>query len=107
MDLDDGYNPAHRQAMNLQDKFHDYVGQKQMHYDPRATLLQHEIHHLVGEIEARKDPYTIENRIKVIERELRENQLRENPIMHYEHINELQGHYRDLREQIRRIPHQS
>ena len=103
MELDDQYNPAHKQAVALQDKFHDYVGLRQMHYDPRATLLQHEIHHLVGEIEGRKDPRTIEHRIKTIERELQENRLHENPIMHYDHINELHGHYRDLREQVRRF----
>lgn len=103
MDLDDQYNPAHKQAQFLQNQFHDYVGRQEMHYDPRATLLQHEIHHLVGELESHKDPRSIENRIEIIQRQIRENQLHSDPIMHYDHLNEMHAHFDQMRQQVRRF----
>jgi|SRR5882757_4501241 len=103
MNLDDEYNPAHRQAVDLQGKFHDFVKQGPSAYNPQATQLQHEIHYLVGELEAKKDPRTIESRIKIIQREIREAQMRGDPIMQQDHLNDLQSHYEQLRQGIRRF----
>jgi len=103
MNLDDQYNPAHREAVNLQGKFHDFVKQGPSAYDPEATLLQHEIHELVGELESKRSPQDVENRIKIIQREIRQAQMRGDPIMHYDHLGELHRHYESLRQQVRKM----
>ncbi len=103
MNLDDEYNPAHRHAVELQGKFHDFVRQAPTAYNPQDTVLQHEIHTLVGELESRKEPQAIENRIKIIQRGIRDAQIRGDSMLHYEHLNDLQRHSEILRQQMRRF----
>lgn len=105
MNLDDQYNPAHRQAVALQGQFHDYVSRGPNPYNPQANILQHEIHNLVGELERHDHPQNIENRIKIIQRQIRNEQIRQHPIMHYDHLNDLQTHYERLRQQMRTFDH--
>jgi hypothetical protein len=103
MNLDDQYNPAHRHAVEIQSKFHDYVRAAPNPYNPEATLLQHELHHLVGELERHEHPQNIEHRLKTIQREIRNAQIRRDPIMQYDHLNELQRHTEVLRQQMHRL----
>lgn len=103
MNLDDQYNPAHRQAQHLQETFHTYVRLNPAQHDPDATILQHEMHELVGELERHEHPQNIEHRIKTIQRELRNEQMRKEPVAQYGHLNELQSHYEVLRQQIRKF----
>lgn len=105
MNLDDQYNPAHRQAVDIQSKFHDFVARSPHPYNPDATLLQREIHNLVGELERHDHPQNIEHRLKTIQREIRDAQMRRDPIMDYNHLNNLQRHSEILRQQIHRFQH--
>ena len=81
---DDQYNPFYKRAVDMQYKFHDYVGQAP--YDPRADVLKHEIRQLVEDTEMKKNPRTLENRVKVIQRQIREAQHNETPMMNYGHL---------------------
>ena len=103
MNLDDHYNPAHKQAIHLQDRFHDYVGRGPAAYDPQAVTLRHEIHQLVDELERHDHPQNIENRIHIIQQQLRQAQDRGQPIANYDHLHELHSNYESLRQQMRKL----
>ena len=103
MNLDDEYNPVHRGALDLQGQFHDFVGRGPSANRPEATVLQQEIHKLVGEVESRSSPQDIENRIKIIQREILEAQVRGDPIMHNDHFMELDKNYEQIRQQVRNM----
>ena len=96
--MDQYYKPMYQRAHDLLYKFHDYLGQGP--YDPRAEVLKHEIRELVEDVEKQKNPRSIENRVKIIQRELQTARRHENPYMHYDHLDDLHHHYESIRQDL-------
>lgn len=95
---DPQYKPLYQQAVNLQYKFHDFtVGISH----PEVNTLRNEINQLVEDIEVKKNPHTIEDRIKTIQRQLIQSEHTGSPIMHYEHKDFLHDNYEQMRNNVR------
>ncbi|HSX29660.1 MAG TPA: hypothetical protein VLE73_03815, partial [Candidatus Saccharimonadales bacterium] len=67
--IDPVYDPVYKQARDLQFQVHDSID-NQNH--PSAMVLKNEMQHLVDELEQRKNPRDIENRIKAIQHSMLE-----------------------------------
>jgi hypothetical protein len=100
--MDDQYANLHKQAVDLQYKFHDFTAGIN---HPDVQLLQNEIRHLTDEIGARKNPHTIEDRIKTIQRQLIQSEHSGSPIMHYERKDYLNANYDHMRQSLRGFQH--
>ena len=99
--MDPNYKEYHKQALDLQYKFHDVVDN---HADPRMQSLQREVHALVEDIESNKNPRHVEDRLKVIDHQLLEARSAGGQLMSYGDIDGLHHSYQHLRENIRRMP---
>lgn len=99
-DNDQFYHPIYAQAKDLQNKFHDMLGSGS---HPAAGALQHEIRDLVEDIEVRKNPLTIENRVKSIQNQLKQIERQGHTFMNYDHANYLHHSYEQMRGEIRRL----
>ena len=94
------YHPIYEQAKSLQYKFHDVVNDA---HHPAANILRNEIHKLVEDIEVKKNPRTIEDRLKIIQRQLKEVEHQSHPVMHYEHADYLHTSYEHMRQNLRKF----
>lgn len=99
--MDDFYKQYHKDALNLQYHFQDVVDDKQ---HPQMQALQHEVHQLVQDIEARRHPRSVEERLKTIEHELVQARSHGEQLMSYNDIDHLNHQYRRLRANIRSLP---
>ena len=97
---DQFYHPIYAQAKDLQYKFHDIVGNAD---HPMAHTLRNEIHDLVEDIEVRKNPLTIEQRVKTIQNQLKQIEHQGHSFMNYDHANYLHHSYERMRSDIRRL----
>lgn len=97
------YQPFHKQALDLQYRFHDIVDNPS---SPQAQVLQHEIHQLAEDIESEKHPRAIEDRVKTIQRQLIEvrAQQPQSQFMSPEDNHFMHHSYEQMREGIRRLP---
>lgn len=95
------YHPIYQQAQALQYKYHDLIANSQ---HPAAHALGAEIHKLVEDIEVKKNPLTLENRVKAIQRQLNTVEHQSQPFMSYDHANVLHHGYEAVRAKIRDLP---
>jgi hypothetical protein len=100
MNIDPVYQPLYQQARTLQYQFHDAVGTTD---HPTVAVLRQEMQHLVDDLEVKKNPRDIENRIKVIQHQITEVQNQGTPIMSYEHTDHFNRSYEDMRRDVRRL----
>jgi hypothetical protein len=102
--MDTFYQPFHKQAVDLQYKFHDMVDDPN---HPEARALQHEIHQLVEDIESSKHPRAIEDRVKVIQRQLDQTRLRNapKPVLNHNENQAMYHSYEQMRHDLRQLPH--
>ncbi len=100
-DEDPMYQPLYDHAMDLQYKFHDFSGGNENH--PQSQVLQHEIHQLVQDIAVQRNPHTIEDRIKTIQRQLSEQRHTADPVMHYDHADYMHKSYEQMRQGMRKF----
>lgn len=70
--------------------------------DAAAGHLKHEVHGLEDDIRAKKNPISIEDRVKRIIHIL-EGEAKSNQIMNYEHIDMFRHQFEGLRETLRRM----
>jgi len=96
------YEPFHKQAMDLQYKFHDMIDNP---YNPTAMVLQREVHNLTQDIAAQKHPRDIENRIRVIQQQLIEAKTQSGAqALSYQDNDYLHHNYEQMRVDVRRLP---
>lgn len=108
--MDTAYQPVYKQAAALQHKFHDFTHTAA--HDPAATLLRNQIHGLTKDLATGKNPRTIENRIKMIDRQLRQVQRSnphampgQGPVMNINQSMMLRKNFESMRMNIRQQPH--
>ncbi|HEX8183012.1 MAG TPA: hypothetical protein VF575_05430 [Candidatus Saccharimonadales bacterium] len=95
------YEPYYKQALKLEFRYKDIVDDQD---NPLAQNLQREIHALVEDLKAEKDPRDVEEQIKTIDRQLLQARAQGEICMSYQDIDQLQDEYRELREDIRELP---
>lgn len=100
MNIDPVYLPLYQQARVLQNQFHDAVGTTE---HPTAFALRQEMQHLQDDLEIKKNPRDIENRIKVIQHQLLQAQNDGASLMSFEHADHFHRGYEDLRRDVRRL----
>jgi hypothetical protein len=108
--MDNHYVPIYRQAAKLQHQFHDYTHATA--YDPTATLIRNEIHHLTNDLANNKNPRTIESRVRTIQTQLQRTQMlnptpgaNNQPILNMNQTHMLHQNFESLRRNIRQSPH--
>jgi hypothetical protein len=107
--MDQYYQPIYKQAAAMQHQFHDYS--LSMAHDPSAMLLRNEIHKLTDDLASSRNPRTIENRLHVIENQLRQTEINnlsrptQTAIMKYDHSNQLVSNLEQMRLAVRQHPH--
>lgn len=89
---------VYKQAVNMQFKFRDYLDDGG-HY--LANTLKSDIQRLVDEIEMKKNPRTLEDRVKGIMRRLEEAEG--SSMMSLHHIDELLDRCEDMRQALRKF----
>lgn len=94
------YHPLYQQARDLQYKFHDITSGSN---HPAANVIRNEIHRLVEDIEVQKNPRTLEDRIKVIQRQLKEAERQNVHPLTYEHMDDMHDRYEHMRMNLRKF----
>lgn len=96
------YEPFHKQAVDLQYKFHDMLDDR---LNPTAQILQKEVHSLAEDIQAEKHPRDIENRIKIMQQQLiqAKAQAGTQPLS-YQDNDYLHHNYEQMRVNLQHLP---
>jgi hypothetical protein len=100
MSIDPQYQPLYQQARDLQFQVHDALDDPQ---HPTAFALRQEMQHLVDDIEVRKNPRDIENRIKTIQHTMMEARTQPHSFMDPSHADYFHHTYEQIRENVRRF----
>lgn len=98
---DPQYHPLYQKAIDLNNKFNDFTGGNHGH--PEAAALQHEVRQLIEDVEVKKNPRTIENRIKTIQHQLKQSQNMSHSYMDYNHYDYLHDNYEFMRRDLRKF----
>ena len=99
---DDQYHALQQSVINLQYKFHDLTAGSQR---PEVMTLQSEIHHLVDDIEQRKNPHTIEDRVKNVQNLLEQSQHAADPAIHQQNFSFLHSSFDQVRQSLHGFEH--
>lgn len=89
------YDALLKQATALNYKVHDFIGGDHSH--PSAGALQHEVRQLMEDIEVRKLPRSIEQRVKTIQQQLKQSQVQQHSFMNYNEFDYLHDNYENFR----------
>ena len=100
MHIDPTYQPLYQQARDLQYQFHDAIGTNE---HPIAFDLRQEMQHLVDDLEIKKNPRDIENRIKTIQHQMQEARNQGANLMTFEHTDHFSRSYEQMRRDVRRL----
>ena len=100
MGLDPVYKPLYEQARALQNQVHDVIDN---HDHPSAGVLRNEMQHLVDDIEVRKNPRDLENRIKTIQHTMLEARTQPHSFMNASHADYFHHTYEHMRENVRKF----
>lgn len=98
MSIDPTYRPLYEQVKDLRFKVHDALDD---HNHPAAVVLRNEMQHLEDDIEVRKNPRDLENRIKVIQHTLLEARSQPHSFMNSEHADHFHRTYEQMRMHVR------
>jgi hypothetical protein len=106
--MNDQYKPIYKQAARLQHDFHDFTHHTA--HDPMASVLRKEIHELTNDLAVGKNATTIESRVKNIQRQMHQTQLRANsnphastPILNTHQFVSLNQNFEHMRQNIHQI----
>lgn len=101
--MDQRYKGIYQEVQKLRFKVQDLLDD---HAHALAQSLKREVQRLEDEMEMSKKPRSLEDRIKVIQRQLvTAGSGGENRIMDIEHANLLHDAFEDLRRTLKRMPH--
>jgi hypothetical protein len=100
MSIDPIYEPVYKQARELQFHVHDAIDD---HNHPTAHLLRQEMQHLMDDIEVRKNPHDLEDRIKTIQHTMLEARTQPHSFMSSEHADHFHRTYEQMRQNVRRF----
>ncbi|HSW65827.1 MAG TPA: hypothetical protein VLI54_01650 [Bacillota bacterium] len=100
MSLDPLYQPLYQQARSLQNQVHDTIDNPN---HPSALVLREQMQHLVDDIEVRKNPRDLENRIKTIQHSMLEARSQTHSFMDSSHADHFHRTYEQMRENVRRF----
>lgn len=100
--MNEYYKNFHKQALDLQYKFHDSIND---HDHPMARVLEHQIHQLTQDIQGERNPRAIEDRVKIIQHQLIEARAQGEGLINHEHNQDLHHRYEYMRSGIRQLPH--
>ena len=100
MNIDPSYQPLYQQAKDLQFQLHDVLGNTD---HPQAFAMRQEMQHLVADLEVRKNPRDIENRLKTMQHQVLEARNDGSNFMSYEHTDHFHDRYEQLRQDVRRL----
>jgi hypothetical protein len=100
MAIDPSYQPLYQQARNLQFQLHDALG---TNAHPTASAMRNEMQHLVDDLEVKKNPRDIENRIKTIQHQMLQARNDGTNLMTYEHTDHFHDSYEQMRQDVRRL----
>jgi hypothetical protein len=100
MPIDPTYQPFYNRARQLQNQLHDALGTTE---HPTAFAMRQEMQHLVDDLEVRKNPRDIENRIKTLQRQMLEARNQGAHLMTYEHTDHFHDSYEQMRQDVRRM----
>lgn len=95
------YKAAQSQAGSLQLKFRDSLDDKS---SPLARSLESEIQAVVDDLQVERNPRGIEDRIKQVQRLLKDTQHAETPIISPDAMNFLHERFEALRMELRKLP---
>jgi hypothetical protein len=98
MSIDPQYQPLYNQHRDLRYQVQDALDDPN---HPSAHLLHNEMQHLEDELEQRKNPRDIENRIKTIQHTLLEARSQPHSFMSFEHADHFHRTYEDMRRSVR------
>lgn len=98
MSLDPSYQPIYQQARDLQFHVHDAMDNPN---HPSAFVLKQEMQHLVDDLEVRKNPRDIENRIKTIQHTMLEARSQPHSFMSSQHADHFHHTYEQMRMNVR------
>lgn len=96
------YQPFHKQARDLQFKFHDVLDNPS---HPTANVIRNELRNLETDLETGKSPRTVENRIKTIQRQINQAHHMGDNIMSPDHTNYFHDNFEHMQMNIRKLPH--
>lgn len=99
--MDQLYANFRKQAHDLEYHAHDLIDN---HAHPQARALKEEFRRLTEDFERRREPRTIENRINVIQQQLKQVQHTSDQYMSINDSVALHEHMRHMRDNIRRFP---
>lgn len=100
--MDAHYEQHWHAAMELKHQTHDLINDAS---HPMARTLHHESSQLVEDIEMQRQPRAIEERILVIQRQLRQARAQGVDVMSTGHNSSLHKSFEHLREGVRSMPH--
>ncbi|HSX28748.1 MAG TPA: hypothetical protein VLF60_04855 [Candidatus Saccharimonadales bacterium] len=95
MSIDPTYQPMYQQVRDLQFAFRDATGGSD---HPAARQIDQEMDHLMDDMEVKKNPRDLENRIKNIQHYMADATHQGEALMNYNH----QDHFTRSFEQMRR-----
>lgn len=94
MSLDPSYQPLYHQVRDLQFQVHDALDNPN---HPSATVLRNEMQHLMDDIEVRRSPRDIENRIKTIQHSMLEARSQPHSFMDSSHADHFHRTFEQMR----------
>lgn len=98
MSLDPSYQPLYKQAQQLRYQVHGAFDNPN---HPTAMVLSNEMHHLEHELQQRRNPRDIENRIKMIQHAMLEARTTPNSFMNSDHADYFHHSYENMRTTVR------
>lgn len=101
MDQDQAYKTIYKEAVRLQFKFRDSLDDNSQ---SAARSLENEIQKLVDEIEVKRNPRGLDDRVKSIQRQLKNIDQDESPVMEEKEADSLHNEYEHLRMDLRKLP---
>lgn len=98
--IDPSYQPIYKRAIELQNQVHDAMGDPN---HPSAFALRQEIQHLADDLEVRKNPHDIEDRIKTIQHTMLQARNQPHSFINVEHADYFHHSYEQMRLNVRRF----
>ncbi|HEX7963702.1 MAG TPA: hypothetical protein VF466_03860 [Candidatus Saccharimonadales bacterium] len=98
--IDPTYQPFYDRARQLQYQLHDAIGGTA---NPQAFAMRQEMQHLVNDLEVKKNPRDIENRIATLQRQVLQARSQPDSFMSYEHIDHFHDNFDQMRQDVRRL----
>jgi hypothetical protein len=98
--MDPNYKPIYQKAQDLEHQVHDAIDD---HNHPNVRVMRNEMRALMDDMESNKNPRTVEDRVKVIQRQLTQIRSQGDQAMDYGHIDQFHRHFEDMRQDLRKF----